>query len=72
MEGLLEKCKTGVYDNMEAFMSDFAAEGYSASQLLVQLHERVVFSSDLTDEQKSAISEKMAVSFKFSNYQIKR
>jgi hypothetical protein len=63
LDGLLEKCRSGVYDVMEAYMSDFATEGYSATQLLYQLHERVVFSGDLTDQQKSAIAEKMAVSY---------
>ena len=63
LDGLLEKCRSGVYDIMEAYMSDFATEGYSATQLLYQLHERVVFSGDLSDQQKSAIAEKMAVSF---------
>lgn len=42
-------------------MNSFAAEGYSASQLLTQLHERVVFTDDLTARQKSVISEKIAV-----------
>jgi Replication factor C C-terminal domain len=62
LDGLLEKCRSGVYDIMEAYMSDFATEGYSATQLLYQLHERVVFSGELSDQQKSAIAEKMAVS----------
>ena len=57
----MEKCQSGSYDNVESYMNDFAAEGFSASQLLTQLHERVIFASDLTDKQKSAIAEKMAV-----------
>lgn len=57
----MEKCQSGSYDIVETYMSDFAAEGFSASQLLIQLHERVIFASDLTDKQKSAITEKMAV-----------
>jgi len=61
IEGLMEKCQSGSYDSVDKYMSNFAAEGFSASQLLVQLHERVIFASDLTDKQKSAIAEKMAV-----------
>lgn len=57
----MEKCQSGSYDSVDKYMSNFAAEGFSASQLLVQLHERVIFASDLTDKQKSAIAEKMAV-----------
>ncbi len=58
----MEKCRSGVYDAMEGYMAQFAAEGYSAAQLLNQLHERVVLAGELTDHQKSAIAEKMAVS----------
>lgn len=61
LDGLMEKCRSGVYDAMEGYMAQFAAEGYSAAQLLNQLHERVVLAGELTDHQKSAIAEKMAV-----------
>lgn len=36
-------------------------EGYAATQILSQLHESII-EQDLTDKQKSAITEKMAVS----------
>lgn len=36
-------------------------EGYAATQILSQLHESVI-EQDLSDRQKSAITEKMAVS----------
>lgn len=36
-------------------------EGYAATQILSQLHESVI-EEDLSDRQKSAITEKMAVS----------
>ena len=62
LEGLVDVCRSGVYDSMQSYMSLFAAEGYSASQLLLQLHEKVVFSSEFNDTQKSSICEKMAVS----------
>lgn len=57
----MEKCHSGVYDAMETFMNNFAAEGYSATQLLYQLHERIVFADDITAKQKIVIGEKMAV-----------
>lgn len=37
-------------------------EGYSAIQLLSQLHDRVVVMETLTDKQKSIIVQRMAVS----------
>lgn len=36
-------------------------EGYAATQILSQLHESII-ERDLSDRQKSAIAEKMAVS----------
>ncbi len=36
-------------------------EGYAATQILSQLHESII-ENDLNDKQKSAITEKMAVS----------
>lgn len=36
-------------------------EGYAATQILSQLHESII-EQDLNDKQKSAITEKMAVS----------
>jgi len=61
LEGLMEKCQSGAYDSVESYMTSFAAEGFSASQLLTQLNERIVFAGELTDKQKSAIAEKMAI-----------
>lgn len=57
----MEKCRGGVYDTVETFMNNFAAEGYSATQLLYQLHERTTFADDLSAKQKIVIGEKMAV-----------
>ena len=37
-------------------------EGYAASQVLSQFHDRVIAMDDLSDKQKSVICEKMAVS----------
>jgi len=61
IEGLLSKCHSGVYDDVQAFMNLFSAEGFSATQLLSQLHDRVVFSDDVTTKQKNIICEKIAV-----------
>ena len=37
-------------------------EGYSASQLINQLHDKVVQMDQLTDQQKAAMCERLAVS----------
>ena len=43
-------------------MQEVIAEGFSASQTLSQLHDRVVSMETLSDKQKSVIAEKMGVS----------
>jgi replication factor C subunit 2/4 len=63
IEGLLEKCTSGSYETLQSFISNFSAEGFSVSQLLNQLHERIVFSTELSSKQKNVICEKLAVSY---------
>lgn len=41
-------------------------EGYAATQILSQLHESII-EQDLNDKQKSAITEKLAVSYLMQN-----
>jgi len=38
------------------------ADGHSAGQIILQLHDRIVLSDLLSDKQKSAICERLAVS----------
>jgi len=46
------------------FLSLYASDFYSfVLQLLEQLHQKVVYSPELTDKQKSTICEKLAVSW---------
>lgn len=56
-----DTCCLGSYDKIESFIKGIIADGYPACQLLLQLHDTVVNSPDLTDKQKSAITEKLAV-----------
>lgn len=44
-------------------MQDLIDEGHAAIQLVNQLHDAVVEDEDLSDKQKSIITEKLAVSF---------
>ncbi|KAK6167112.1 hypothetical protein SNE40_021214 [Patella caerulea] len=39
-------------------------EGFAATQVINQLHDRIVISEELTDTQKSVICEKLSVSDK--------
>jgi len=62
LEGLLEVCQLNSYDRVQGYVDDMICEGFSGHQLMSQLHDQVVCSGCLTDNQKSAICEKLAVS----------
>lgn len=63
IEGFLEKCASGSYDTIQSYVGDFSSEGFSVSQLLNQLHEQIIFSSEWSSPQKNLICEKMAVEY---------
>jgi len=46
------------------------ADGHSAGQIVLQLHDRVVLSESLSDRQKSAICERLAVSGLHQSYSV--
>lgn len=60
IDGLLQICFTGTFEKLEVAVRNMVDEGYAATQILSQLHD-VVIEHDLSDKQKSAIAEKMAV-----------
>jgi len=62
LEELLEVAQLNSYDRLQAKVEDLVCEGFSAHQLISQLHDHVVTNKCLTDNQKSAICEKLAVS----------
>ncbi len=47
---------------MTNYVDDIIAEGFSVTQFISQLHDAVVSDNQITDNQKSAICEKLAVS----------
>ncbi|XP_060887266.1 replication factor C subunit 4 [Labrus mixtus] len=60
IDNLLQICFKGTFEKLEVAVKDIVDEGYAATQILTQLHESVI-ERDLSDKQKSAITEKMAV-----------
>ncbi|TMS20591.1 Replication factor C subunit 4 [Larimichthys crocea] len=56
IDNLLQICLKGTFEKLENMVD----EGYAATQILSQLHESII-EQDLSDKQKSAITEKMAV-----------
>ncbi|UYV65259.1 hypothetical protein LAZ67_3003730 [Cordylochernes scorpioides] len=55
-----DTCQSNSYKALERFIRDLIAEGYSASQLISQLHDHLIDSS-LSDQQKAAVCEKLAI-----------
>ncbi|KAK5869349.1 hypothetical protein PBY51_024073 [Eleginops maclovinus] len=60
IDNMLQICLSGTFEKLEVAVRKMVDEGYAATQILGQLHEAVI-EHDLSDKQKSAITEKMAV-----------
>ena len=61
IEKLFEVCNNNSFENMESYVNDITCEGFAGSQLINQLHDRIVTSDDYSDLQKSVMCEKLAV-----------
>lgn len=59
IDNLLEICFRGTFEKLEVAVKNIVDEGYAATQVLGQLHEAII-ERDISDKQKSAITEKMA------------
>ncbi|XP_023289574.1 replication factor C subunit 4 [Orussus abietinus] len=57
LDDIMNVCKTKDYSKVETFVDEFMMEAYAASQVVEQLNKKVVYSSILTDEQKTIIGE---------------
>jgi len=62
INGLLDTCQLNSFERLQTQVEEFMCEGFSISQLINQLHERLIMNDGgLTDTQKSALAEKLAV-----------
>ena len=62
VETLFSACSLNSYDQLEVKVHELLVEGYSVSQILLQLHDMLVTMETITDSQKSVIAERMGVS----------
>ncbi|KAM6921205.1 replication factor C subunit 4 [Xenentodon cancila] len=60
IDTLLQICFRGTFESLEVALKNTVDEGYAATQTVSQLLDAVI-EQDLTDKQKSAVTEKMAV-----------
>lgn len=61
MEKLLDVCGKNSFEKMQAFVDELSCEGFSVTQIIEQLHNRVVKSDEMSDRQKSQVCETLAV-----------
>ncbi|XP_076134029.1 replication factor C subunit 4 [Alosa pseudoharengus] len=59
IDNLLQICHKGTFDKMQIEVKNMIDDGYAATQILNQLHDRII-EGHLSDKQKSVIAEKMA------------
>ncbi|KAK2588501.1 hypothetical protein KPH14_001079 [Odynerus spinipes] len=59
LDNLMEVCKSKDYSKVEDFVEEFLLEAYATSQVIDQLSERVIYSNEFSDRQKSMIADKL-------------
>lgn len=62
VKGVLEVCAENDYTKIEKMVADFLTDAYSTSQLFEQLNELIIEDFKMSDIEKAAILEKLAVS----------
>ncbi|XP_037530662.1 replication factor C subunit 4 [Nematolebias whitei] len=60
IDDLLHISLKGTFEKLEVAVRNLVDEGYAATQILTQLHDSIL-EQDINDQQKSSITEKMAV-----------
>ncbi|XP_063600565.1 replication factor C subunit 4-like [Penaeus indicus] len=58
---LMEVCTTNSYEKLSDFVNLMMAEGYSATQILNQIHDVIMTNDQLNDIQKAAVYERLAM-----------
>ncbi|XP_050388641.1 replication factor C subunit 4 isoform X4 [Patella vulgata] len=61
IDDVLKTCQSDSYEKLDTVIKLMINEGYAATQVINQLHDRIVISEELTDTQKSVICEKIAI-----------
>ncbi|KAK9299863.1 hypothetical protein QLX08_007250 [Tetragonisca angustula] len=59
LDDLMNVCKTKDYSKAEEFVDQFMLEAYATSQVIEQLSEKIIYSNELTDQQKALIADRL-------------
>jgi len=58
---LVETCHSSSFEKLDACVKSLISNGYSASQVILQIHDKLVELESIDDNQKSVIMEKLSV-----------
>lgn len=61
LERMIEIGRTFDYQKMDDFVEELIFEAYSAAQILEQLHDKIVFAPNITDQQKASICRTISI-----------
>ncbi len=70
VESLFSICYSNSYDQLEVKVRELLLEGYSVTQMLLQLHNMLVTMETISDAQKSRIAERMGVSCVYMGWSV--
>ncbi|EHB14900.1 Replication factor C subunit 4 [Heterocephalus glaber] len=59
IDGIFAACQSGSFDKLEAVVKNLISEGHAATQLVNQLHDAIVENDNLSDKQKSIMTQKL-------------
>ncbi|EHB11294.1 Replication factor C subunit 4 [Heterocephalus glaber] len=60
IDGIFAACQSGSFDKLEAVVKNLISEGHAATQLVNQVHVAILENDNLSDKQKSIVTEKLA------------
>ena len=61
ISSFLDTCKINDYDRVQEFAQHLVYSGHGAGQLFIQLQETILYNETITDAQKAAIIERIAI-----------
>lgn len=58
---LIDVCSHNNFEELDKFLASMLLEAYSVTQMIEQLHDKIVLAEHFTDKQKTSICEKLAL-----------
>lgn len=61
IDAVLESANSNSYERLDSSVKDIILEGYPGAQVISQIHDRIVEMDQITDKQKSVITERLGI-----------